>query len=53
MSACHRSGDTDCCQAIAIVWDRLSVSKRETVKYVPERFDMKRLNDVEVKIVSV
>jgi len=53
MSACHRSCETDCCQAIAIEWERLSVSKRETVKYVTEIFDMKGLNDVEVKIVSV
>jgi hypothetical protein len=45
--------DTDCFQAIAVVWERLSVSKREKVKYVTERFDMKELNDFEVKIVSV
>jgi hypothetical protein len=33
--------------------ERLSVSKRDTVKYVTERFDMKGLNDFEIKIVSI
>lgn len=53
MSALHRRCDTDCCQAIALVLERLSVSKRDIVKYVTERSDMKELNDVEIKIVSV
>jgi hypothetical protein len=35
------------------MWERLSVSKRGTVKYVTERFDMMELNDFEVKIVLV
>jgi hypothetical protein len=51
MSALHRSYDTDCCQALALVWERLSVSKRDTVKYVTERFEME-LNDVEVNLLA-
>jgi hypothetical protein len=53
MFAFHRSCDTDCFQAIAVVWERLSLSKRETVNYVRERFDMNELNYVEAKIVPV
>jgi hypothetical protein len=53
MTAFHRGCDTGCFQAIAIVWERLSVSKREIVRYVTEIFDMKELYNVEFKIVSV
>jgi hypothetical protein len=41
--------DTDPCLVVAKLRDRLSVSKRAAQKFYMQRFDLKKLDDAEVK----
>jgi hypothetical protein len=41
--------DTDHYLVVAKLWERISVSKRERQKFDLERFDLKKLDDIQVK----
>jgi hypothetical protein len=41
--------DSDHCQVVAKVWEKLAVNKQRSHRFHMERFNLKKLNDVELK----